>query len=212
MGASPFGFIDGYCERTAPGLLNEPLNAVTNLAFVVAAILLWRLARRENTAADRLVSLPILFVLLTGLGSFAFHTMANRLGAALDVLALSTCLLLTVYDGARRWLGWSPGLALLWPGGMIVASALTGWLVPLPGAVYLGAFVTGMAMAVMLGRGAHPAAPWVAGAAVVFIPSYAMRSLDLPFCQMLPMGTHFGWHLLNAVVLYLAIRPLAVRT
>jgi hypothetical protein len=30
--------IDLYCERTAPGLLNEPLNAISNLAFFAAAI------------------------------------------------------------------------------------------------------------------------------------------------------------------------------
>jgi hypothetical protein len=26
--------LDLYCERTAPGLWNEPLNALTNLAFI----------------------------------------------------------------------------------------------------------------------------------------------------------------------------------
>lgn len=212
MGALALGYVDGYCERTAPGLFNEPLNAVSNLGFILVAVILWRLARRHGSAGDHLVWLPILFTLLTGLGSLAFHTMANRLGAALDMLALSIGLLVTIYAGARRWLGWPPGPALLWPLGMLVASGLTGWLVPLPGAVYLGAFVAGMAMAVALGRRAHPAAPWVAGAAVVFIASYSMRALDLPFCATLPTGTHFAWHLLNAAVLYLAIRPLAVRS
>jgi hypothetical protein len=29
--------MDAYCERTAPGLLAEPLNAITNTSFLIAA-------------------------------------------------------------------------------------------------------------------------------------------------------------------------------
>ena len=35
--------IDLYCERTAPGLWEEPINALTNLSFFVAAWFAWRL-------------------------------------------------------------------------------------------------------------------------------------------------------------------------
>jgi hypothetical protein len=31
------GYMDVYCERTGPGLLAEPLNAVTNASFLIAA-------------------------------------------------------------------------------------------------------------------------------------------------------------------------------
>jgi hypothetical protein len=30
-------YMDVYCERTGPGLLAEPLNAVTNASFLIAA-------------------------------------------------------------------------------------------------------------------------------------------------------------------------------
>ena len=33
--------VDHYCERTDPGIWAEPLNALTNLAFIIAAWLLW---------------------------------------------------------------------------------------------------------------------------------------------------------------------------
>ena len=36
--------VDDYCERLGPGLWAEPLNLVTNLAFLIAAIL-WRRCR-----------------------------------------------------------------------------------------------------------------------------------------------------------------------
>ncbi len=34
--------IDGYCERIDPGYWAEPVNALTNVAFVLAAALMWR--------------------------------------------------------------------------------------------------------------------------------------------------------------------------
>lgn len=43
-------FIDIYCERTAQGFWNEPLNALTNAAFLIAAYCAYRLARREKSA------------------------------------------------------------------------------------------------------------------------------------------------------------------
>ena len=35
--------VDDYCERLGHGLLAEPANALSNLAFVAAAVALWRL-------------------------------------------------------------------------------------------------------------------------------------------------------------------------
>lgn len=38
-------YVDLYCERLAPGLFGEPLNLLSNLAFLVASgLLLWLLA------------------------------------------------------------------------------------------------------------------------------------------------------------------------
>ena len=44
----------------------------------------------------------------------------------------------------------------------------------------------------------------LAGAA--FAVSLTMRSLDGPLCGVFPLGTHWLWHLLNALVLYLLLR------
>jgi hypothetical protein len=43
-------------------------------------------------------------------------------------------------------------------------------------------------------------------AAGVFALSLAFRTLDGPACAALPLGTHFLWHALNAVVLFLLLR------
>ena len=71
---SSSAYIDGYCERVAQGFWGEPLNAVTNLAFIIAAVISWRSIRGHN--------MPYLYVLsiilfLIGVGSFLFHTFAT---------------------------------------------------------------------------------------------------------------------------------------
>jgi hypothetical protein len=37
--------------------------------------------------------------------------------------------------------------------------------------------------------------------AVLLLVSLAFRTLDEPMCGRVPLGTHFMWHLLNAVML-----------
>ena len=40
----------------------------------------------------------------------------------------------------------------------------------------------------------------------VFLMSFTARTLDAPLCAYMPIGTHFLWHILNAVLLYLLAR------
>ena len=37
-----FEAVDGYCERVDAAFWSEPINAVTNAAFLIAAIWAWR--------------------------------------------------------------------------------------------------------------------------------------------------------------------------
>ena len=43
-------------------------------------------------------------------------------------------------------------------------------------------------------------------AALLFVLSFTARTLDMPTCGDLPIGTHYFWHLLNAAVLFLLVR------
>jgi hypothetical protein len=36
--------------------------------------------------------------------------------------------------------------------------------------------------------------------------SFTARTLDAKLCTAFPIGTHFMWHLLNAVLLYILVR------
>ena len=60
--------MDAYCERVGPGLLAEPLNAVSNISFLLAAWAAWVLANRTGTLSAGVRAL-IALAALVGIGS-----------------------------------------------------------------------------------------------------------------------------------------------
>ncbi len=204
-----YDYIDSYCERIAPGLLGEPLNAITNFAFMIAAIWLWQIAKRHGRDHSWMLRTLLILLFATGVCSLIFHTFANVIGVVLDSLALTLCLLAAILFSARVWLHQKWGIAALWPLGMIGAAFVMASVVPVQGAAYLGPFVTGGLLAILLIRRGHPAGRDVAIAIAFFVPSFLFRTMDAPVCDAFPAGTHFMWHILNACVLGFAIRPFA---
>ncbi len=68
--------IDNYCERLGPGLWAEPLNALSNLSFLIAAFVAWRLLQR-GAAVDGSHKILVLLIATIGIGSGLFHTYAT---------------------------------------------------------------------------------------------------------------------------------------
>ena len=94
-----------YCERSQdPGFWAEPLNAITNFAFLVAAFAAALLWRRRGEGSILLASLPLL-VASIGVGSFLFHTYAEPWSGAADVIPIGLFMLTSVYVIARRSFG-----------------------------------------------------------------------------------------------------------
>jgi hypothetical protein len=99
--------LDHYCERTDPSFWAEPLNAITNLGFIVAAFILWRDARSLNRL-DAGVRVLLALVFSIGVGSFLFHTFANTATLWLDILPIMAFLFAYLWLSVRRVLTWSP--------------------------------------------------------------------------------------------------------
>lgn len=203
--------IDLYCERSDASLWSEPLNALSNLAFFVAAWLLWRsLSGRERTGDLRALAL---IIALVGAGSLAFHTFATRWAMYFDVGFIGIFLLVYVHRFSQRVLGWgAPAAALAVVSFValdyVLRHALAG--LPLNGSeAYAAAFFVLLMMAAWVRWRRLPGEHDYALAAAVFVVSVSLRSLDLRLCPGWPPGTHFGWHLCNAYVLWRALRGLS---
>jgi hypothetical protein len=194
--------VDGYCERLAPGLWAEPLNLLTNAAFLIAAFWVWPRTRGLPLARAMTVVLGII-----GIGSGLFHSFANRLTGLADVLPILAFILLYVFAASRDLLGLNPGAAALSVLAFFPFAALTipvfRYLMPWLGssAGYAPVPLLILIYAALLRRKSPVSAARLALGAGLLILSLTFRSLDLPLCQNLPIGTHFLWHLLNAVML-----------
>ncbi|MDX1729893.1 MAG: ceramidase domain-containing protein, partial [Aurantimonas coralicida] len=114
--------IDAYCERLGAGFWAEPLNAVSNLAFLVAAGLkLWRRTGRR----DRPVCLLAGLVAIIGIGSFLFHTFANRWSSLADVLPIALFIYAYFFLALHRLVGLARSAAGLGTAVFLGASILT---------------------------------------------------------------------------------------
>ncbi len=204
-------YIDAYCERTGPEIWNEPLNAVTNLAFIVSAVLLARsLARAEPAArADTGAWTLVTLIFLIGIGSALFHTMATRSTALADVIPIALFILLATYLALRRLAGTNLWISLAGMLGVLGLAGAISALLRFGGGSYLAALVAMLVIGLYLRFWLHqPAGPAILAAAGVFTVSLTLRTLDLPLCETIPTGTHFLWHILNAVVLTLVARAI----
>lgn len=212
--------IFAYCERgNDPSFWAEPVNALTNLAFVAAAMIALRHWRDLPARAQRRTELALVaLVAVIGSGSFLFHTLATRWAALADVAPITLFMLAYLVYALVRFLCLRPAatvvLTLVFcaslPAASMIANA-TGGSHFAGTAGYLPALAALTAVAVRLASRRHPAAVYLLLASVLFASSLTLRALDGPLCAMTPslgptpLGTHFAWHLLNAAVLYVLL-------
>ena len=191
--------IDAYCERIDAGLWSEPVNAVTNVAFLIAAAVLWR--RSAGLSRARLLC-GILAAI--GIGSGLFHTFAQGWAALADVVPILGFILVFIFAVNRDVLRLRFWPAVLLAAGFVPFAMVT---VPLfqhvPVLGVSAAYLPVPALIVIYAGLLWPrfiAKGFLLGAGLLLL-SLTARSLDESLCGVIPVGTHFLWHILNAVML-----------
>jgi len=192
--------VDAYCERLGPGLLAEPLNAISNLAFVIAAMWVW--PRLKGDAGAQLLCLVLGLI---GVASGLFHTLANAWSGAADSLSILIYILIYVFLAGGRVLGVGRVASVALVLAFFPFTAATAYII---GAVFgsLNGSVAYIPVAILIvifgvissdrriGNGLF------IGAGVLTI-SLTARTIDETICAAVPIGTHFIWHILNAIML-----------
>lgn len=208
-------FLNAYCERGGdPGLLAEPFNAVTNLAFLAAAALAFlRLrARGQDLRSSPDLHLLAGTILAIGLGSGAWHLAPNRWTVLADVVPITIFIHLYLGVFLVRLLGMGVGAATLIVVAFFIVGIAAGSLVP-RGALngtegYLPAYGALLVLtAVLFFRGDGL---WrrMSGITLLWTVSLALRTIDQPICPVFGLGSHGFWHMLNAAVLFFLITVL----
>ena len=193
--------IDIYCERLDVGIWAEPINAVTNFAFILAAIIMW--IRCKNLVEGRVLAF-LLF--LIGCGSFLFHTFAQTWAAILDVTPILIFILTYIYAANRRFLVWSKrmsitGVILFLPYQFLVVSILSSIQFFGSSAQYVPVAILIFFYSALLHKSkSNLSRELFVGATILSLSIFA-RTIDEPLCLIVSVGTHFIWHILNAIMI-----------
>jgi len=198
--------VDLYCERTGPEFWSEPVNALTNLAFVLAGLWGVREVRRLRTGvfAEALAW----WVVAIGVGSAVFHTVATKGTVWFDVLPIAGFTLAYTLFNLRRFLGmgWERAVFVFVAFYLVIglvtwavpdwlreaSNGTTGYLPPFVALAFFGAWVA---------LSGNRAGWYNLAGSCIFVVSVACRVIDPAVCPSFPLGTHFLWHVLNALML-----------
>lgn len=196
-----FEAVDGYCERIDATFWSEPVNAITNAAFLIAAFWVWR--RPDLPIMGRVLAI---ILALIGIGSFLFHTFAQPWAGVADVVPILIYILVYIYVATRDYFGATRVVSWGAVIGFFPFAALVGWLladfealgstrgyVPVPIMILFYAYMLRHKLPTV-SRGL------VIGVGILVV-SMSARWADEPLCHAHPHGTHFAWHVLNAIML-----------
>lgn len=182
----------------------------------------------SQRSADHYLLVALVFII--GLGSLAFHLYADQRTSLADTVPIGLFMLVYLGFALNRLLfvppGWTVLLVIGFAAAIAGATQVQCWdgAIGFPGPDTQGArpclngsfgYVPALAAMIVVGlllvaRG-HPAAPWILWAGAVFAVSITFRSLDMALCERTVVegyrvGTHFLWHILNALTLFLLLR------
>lgn len=204
-----------YCERVDPGWFAEPLNTLSALAFLVAAVQIWR--HVDRSAHREFWDFSLLSVLVGGAGITAmlWHGSGLPVFFWLNLLVISLLWGLFFTSFLVRLLGFGWGsVFLFWLLGFSIAVLLlSGWLFE-PVIEEVGFFLLSalLVSGILLSRKQDPryAREWVIAGGLLVV-AFGFRAADSLLCEWVLVGTHWLWLLLTAGVLYLLVDGL-VRT
>ena len=195
-----FAQFDGYCERTDLTYWSEPVNAVTNLAFILAALLLW-----QRSAGVPLARALVVILFLIGTGSYLFHTHATLWALLTDVIPIAAFILVYLFAVNRDIVGMRGWMAFLATCGFFPYAAVVVWVTQQLPFFHISNFY--WTVPLLLCIYAYPlrdrpgiTSGFLIGAAILTM-SISLRSIDEILCETLPLGTHFLWHILNGIML-----------
>lgn len=195
--------INAYCERVDVSYWSEPLNAVSNAAFLVAAFVMWR---RTRGLGLPLATLLVIALTMIGITSYLWHTHALAWTGAADSLSILVFILIYLYAANRHFLDLPAWGAWLLTVSFLPYAAALGWVFDQLPYFTISSFYWPL-VPLMLGYGwvLRVKAPGTARGLVLsaglLTLSLTARSVDEPLCPTLPIGTHYLWHILNGLLL-----------
>ena len=214
-----FEDIDKYCERISPDLWSEPLNIASNLAFLISGLLLIRLYHsrlNEQQRKDWDIQGLIVLLFIIGIGSSLWHIYAKSWSLYTDVIPILLFINIGIISCLYRVVGCSLSLTI----GLFLFYQLFNFSLQsiferdfLNGSIfYLPTWLLLIGISVVLKRSNNEYSQQFLGIMFVFTFALLFRTIDLGICSVVPIGTHFIWHMMSAYMMYLLVRILILNS
>lgn len=201
--------IDIYCERVSSDIFAEPINFITNLAFIIVCILLYRQYKKRvfHSKVIQYYSLIlIILILIIGIGSLLFHLLGTVLSAIADVLPIMIFIILYLYLSVRFFLNKSQKVAIFSIGIFLIFNFFLTTLGIEEIASYLAALFSMLLISLLTyKKKEYGISLGLLIASFIFTISLSLRQMDLLYCAHLDIGTHWLWHILNSILLYMLV-------
>ena len=196
-----------YCERTAADIFSEPLNSITNLAFILISYLIFKKYKNYDYG---LIFSGLIFCI--GIGSFVLHTIPSKITALVDVMFILFFIIFFLYILYREVLKLTIMYALF----LSLASPILYY--------YLGSSLkehislvgdSSFYIVILLHLNLiyfyllvkkENFNNYILFAGIIFLISIFFRIIDKVYCDINLYGTHFLWHILNSLVLFYLVK------
>ena len=201
-------FIDHYCERVAFQLWGEPLNTVSNIAFFIVAFLIYRkqkIAAQSRPNWDLLIL--ILLIVAVGTGSSLWHLLARHWALWADRVPILLFISLYFISCLARIFKLKIRTIVILFFMFHIINSMAQWYFPagsfngslfyIPTLVFLAGITLSTSGKKYMTIRAH-----YFYALLFFITAIVFRTIDLPICDTISVGTHFIWHILVALTIY----------
>lgn len=209
-------YLDHYCERIDSVTWGEPFNIISNIAFLIAAYFLYR--KTKNSQPPFNISIADIWILtglifFIGIGSATWHTLAQHWALWADRTPILAFISLFILSSLVRVLKFSLAKAFVIFFGFHVinsfvltvfpASTLNGSLFYIP----TGALLFGITIILWYRENIAVKKYFLIGS-IIFTVAIVFRTMDLSACAVIPIGTHFAWHLLIALTIFVLMSGL----
>lgn len=198
--------INIYCERVSSDLFAEPINFLSNIAFIIAFYILLRRLKDlsfGDKALKNYSTILTYIILFIGLGSFLFHAFGNLWSAFADTFPIMIFILFYLYIAVRFYLKQNNFVAAAALIIFLSLNILLGYAGVEEISSYLTALFAMLLISVIsLVRDETEISRGLFITSIIFIISLTFRQLDHVACSYISFGTHWIWHILNAILLY----------
>jgi len=198
--------IDIYCERVSSDLFAEPINFLSNIAFIIAFYILIRRLKDASFGDKALKNCSTILtyiILFIGLGSFLFHAFGNLWSAFADTFPIMIFILFYLYIAVRFYLKQNHFVAAT---ALIIFLSLNVFL-GYAGIEEISSYLTALFAMLLISvislmRDEIEISRGLFTTSIIFMISLTFRQLDNFACSYMSLGTHWIWHILNAILLY----------